>query len=387
MPLPVIAGAVSSALMTVAADQGVRGLMQTVLQATKNGVEISSLTDLARPTRVEPLVIVDQTLVDQPYMKDVMKFVSSSFTGYYLQAVDMLLGVDKIDTLKVFDTINPNRTGVTRTSVFSAEEYSDGLPSLESFEKPVHLPNIVAEHSHERWVASMEANDESTSAQSISSGDTQKIYEVENLAVGKLVNVDVKSGKQKAKIPVMIRLIPAAVSPQIIAHIFSAGGRDTWLHRLFLVKTGQIKFWRDFVLGQDMIDEHYRILMNDKSGVYKQITDRRRNNWKQSVRSGTVSLADASNIAIVSTSTLKAASNSLYGRIDDFATRQKIFDNSYLMMLVVIDDRYERVTIYHRGVDLSTSHRLDEIKMAEKNKGPDITEIFKMMNKTMSTNI
>ncbi|MFO5890667.1 hypothetical protein ACLBSJ_33160, partial [Klebsiella pneumoniae] len=70
----------------------------------------------------------------------------------------------------------------------------DGLPSLESFEKPVHLPNIDAVHSHERWVASMEANDESTSAQSISSGDTQKIYEVENLAVGKLVNVDVKSG-------------------------------------------------------------------------------------------------------------------------------------------------------------------------------------------------
>ncbi|MFO5854895.1 hypothetical protein, partial [Klebsiella pneumoniae] len=78
MPLPVIAGAVSSALMTVAADQGVRGLMQTVLQATKNGVEISSLTDLARPTRVEPLVIVDQTLVDQPYMKDDMESVSSS---------------------------------------------------------------------------------------------------------------------------------------------------------------------------------------------------------------------------------------------------------------------------------------------------------------------
>ncbi|MFO5615306.1 hypothetical protein ACLBQC_32660, partial [Klebsiella pneumoniae] len=61
--------------------------------------------------------------------------------------------------------------GVTRTSVFSAEEYSDGLPSLGSFEKPVHLPNIVAEHSHERWVASMEANDESTRGQTKSIGD------------------------------------------------------------------------------------------------------------------------------------------------------------------------------------------------------------------------
>ncbi|MFO5736462.1 hypothetical protein, partial [Klebsiella pneumoniae] len=62
-------------------------------------------------------------------------------------------------------------------------------------------------------------------------------------------------------------------------------------------------------------------------------------------------------------STHKTVSISIYGRIDDFATRQKIFDNSYLMMLVVIDDRYERVTIYHRGVDLSTSHQLDENKM------------------------
>ncbi|MFO6285063.1 hypothetical protein ACLBVW_36455, partial [Pseudomonas aeruginosa] len=60
LPLPDALDDIQVALMTVAADQGVRGLMQTVLQATKNGVEISSLTDLARPTRVEPLVIVAQ---------------------------------------------------------------------------------------------------------------------------------------------------------------------------------------------------------------------------------------------------------------------------------------------------------------------------------------
>ncbi|MFO5842483.1 hypothetical protein ACLBPJ_29455, partial [Klebsiella pneumoniae] len=80
-------------------------------------------------------------------------------------------------------------------------------------------------------------------------------------------------------------------------------------------------------------------------------------------------------VTIATSKELKPTSNSLYRRIDDSASRHKIFDNSYLMMLVVIDDRYERVTIYHRGVDLSTSHRLDEIKMAEKKKGPDNNEI------------
>ena len=98
-------------------------------------------------------------------------------------------------------------------------------------------------------------------------------------------------------------------------------------------------------------------------------------------------MADASNIAIVSASTIKASVNALYGKLDDANTRRKIFDNSYLLMLLVIDERWQRVTIYHRGVDIASSYRIDEVKMAEKSKGQDITEIFRMFSKQMQTNI
>lgn len=220
----------------------------------------------------------------------------------------------------------------------------------------------------------------------MSSGDN-KIMEVESLVVGKLLNVEISDGDKKAKLPVLIRLIPAGVPPQSLVHMFSAGGRDSWAQRLFMVQTGQIKFWRDFVLGQDMIDEHFRALMNDKSGVFKMVTDRRRNNSQKALATGRVSVADASNIAIVSAETLKSATGKLYGKIEQESVRKAIFDNSYLLMLIVVDERWQRVQIWHRGVDLATTHKFDEIERSEKSKGPDITEMFKMFSRTMQTNL
>lgn len=377
---------------TATGSSVVKGLMSTVLNAAKSSMSINSLADLAKPCRVEPIAIIDNVLADQPYMQDLMKVATSQFAAYYLQAVNMVMGVGKIDTLKVFDSLNPVRSvaGDIAGTVFSKENYVDGLPSIESFKQKVDQYEI-AEYSFEAYTYGMEADkveEEKKAVRNLSASDTGKIYEVENLAVGKLLNVEIDSGDGvKAKLPVLIRLVPAVVPSEALTHIFVAGGRDSWSHRFFLVKTGQLHFWRDFVLGQDMIDAHMKALMTDRSGVYKEITDRRRNNVSKAVTSGRVSLADASNIAIISSNTMKTTASQLYSRMDDMAVREKIFDNSYLLMLLVVDERWNQVTIYHRGVDLTSKYRLDDIKMAEKNKGSDITELFKMFSKQMSTNI
>lgn len=475
LPVLAIAGKAAGAVVAGSAYEAAKqigggALMATVFNVVKNNMSVSSLADLTKPARVEPLAIIDATIIDQPYMQDILKLALSNFAGYYLQAVNMICGVGRIDTLKVFDSLNPDRTygfdynaqmkagnaalESYRATAFDLGAYSEGLPSLEAFSQKIR-PTLLASledasddvkagyerhranntsstpdsgvephdlpdagnassggnapgqnqsqggrpNQQQQYQQNRNGNQRPQSNQSggkdnddnsgngISSGDTQKIYEVENLAVGKLINVELKDGDQKAKLPVLIRLIPAAVPPSSLVHIFTAGGRDSWATRMFLVKTGQIKFWRDFVLGQDMIDEHFKALVNDKSGVYKTITDRRRNNAAKSVQSGRVSMADASNIAVVSAATLKQSTNRLYGKIEQESVRKAIFDNSYLLMLIIVDEHWQRVTIYHRGIDLATHHRFDEIKMSEKSKGPDITDIFKMFNKSMQTNI
>lgn len=405
MPLPII----NSALRGDAKAVG-RDLIATVLTAAKSAGSISSLADITKPLRVEPVAIIDQSIADQPYLPDLMKLNVSLFAGYYLQAVNMCFDVSKIETMRVLDTLNPERSGAAilgfenfRSAVYSKETYANGLPSLESFSQPIRQ-GLLAEYSEDKFQASLEyhasfeanaTDDEASKAQrkdkapvnSLSSGDTNKVYEAENLAVGKVINVTIKSNGEERKLPVTIKLIPAVIPSDTIVHIFTAGGRDTWAHRLFLVKSKQISFWRDFVLGQDMIDAHMKGLMADKTGTYRTILDRRRNNVVQAVASGRLSLADASNIAVISATTMKQSATNLYAKMDDINVRKKFFDNSYLLMLMVIDERYNRVTIYHRGVDMAASYRIDDIKLAEKNKGQDITEIFKMFTKQTHTNI
>ncbi len=404
MSLPIVAAATAGDVKGVGKE-----LISTVLTAAKASMRVSSLADLAKPCRVEPITLIDQTIADQPYVVDLMKLTVSLFAGYYLQAVNMVMGVGKIDTLKVFDALNPERSlgGLAfeehRGTVYDPATYSNGLPSLETFSQPLRR-GLIAEYSQEKFEeawkddalyrTSFESNDDQGTVKkdtpprnSISSSDSHKIYEAENLAIGKLLNVDVSSEGEKKKLPVLIKLVPAVVPSDTLVQIFTAGGRDTWAHRMFLVKSGQIKFWRDFVMGQDMIDAHMKSMMTDRQGIYKSIMDRRRNNVQKSVMSGRLSLADASNVAIISATTMKKSANTLLAKIDDKNMRDKIFDNSYLLMLMVVDERWGRATIYHRGVDLSTSYRIEDIKLSEKSKGQDITEIFKLFNKQMHTNI
>jgi len=400
MTLPIVAAAAAGDAKAIG-----RELMSTVLTAAKASTRVSSLADLAKPCRVEPITLIDQSIADQPYVADLMKLTVSLFAGYYLQAVNMVMGVGRIDTMKVFDALNPERSlgGLAfeshRAAVYDPATYSNGLPSLEAFSQPMRR-GLIAEYSQEKFEdawkedapfrASLEAEgdkEDKPPRNGISSSDAHKIYEAENLAIGKLLNVDVTSDGEKKKLPVLIKLVPAVVPSDTLVQIFTAGGRDTWAHRMFLVSSGQIKFWRDFVMGQDMIDAHMKALLSDRNGAYKTIMDRRRNNVSKSVQSGRLSLADASNIAIISATTMKKSANTLFAKIEDKNMRDKIFDNSYLLMLMVVDERWGRVTIYHRGVDLSTSYRIEDIKLAEKSKGQDITEIFKLFNKQMHTNI
>jgi hypothetical protein len=382
MPLPAaaipLAMSVAKTTGATIAANAASNAIGAIVQAARNGTDISSLADLSRPARVEPLVLVEQTLQNQPFMENVMKFGLTNFAAYYMQAFNMLMNVGRIETLKVFDSLNPNRNfgmgqgALLQGTVLSQEEFDLGLPSLEAYDRPIE-PGLIA---------SLESADEVSGNAKI-----EKLYEVESLSVGKLVNVELKDGDQISKIPVLIRLQATTVKTDIMTHIFTAGGRDSYGERFQLARAGLIRPIRDLIFGIDLIDEHRRALMNDTSGAYKAITDRRRNNVKKAAMSGVVSAADASNIAIITKETAKAIGQKLYGKLDNQAVRNRIFDNSYLLLLIVVDERYEQITVYHRGLDIPGEHSFKEIAAAEKGRGQDITEVYKMILGAMGSNV
>lgn len=366
-----IAGAAAGAVKQGLDKTG--SLMGRLSTAAGSGTIPSSLTDLSKPSRVQPLVVIDSSLGDEEHIVDVMRTVLSIFTGYYIQGVNSIMPVGRVDTMKILDALNPDRSmlphGLSglKDHVWSKEAFANGLPSLEA----------MTTEGESRLIVSIEKQSDAEPGMD-AAGDLKRVYESENLAVGKLVNINVTDGDKSAKIPVTIRLVPSRLPSSTITHIFTAvAGKGTWSERWHLWRAGQISFVKDLIFSKDLIDAHRKALINDTSNVYMSMSSRKSWNTAVSAKTGTPSLADASNILVISKETSIDIGRKLGGKLDSVRIRRHLFDSTNLMLLVVVDDQRERVVIYHRGLDLPTDSSFREIKSSEKGKGPDITEILK----------
>lgn len=343
---------------TLSAARSANNTLWSVVDRLRRGLAINSIVDLSRPAQVNPYVVVDEPLRDLDILTDLLQCSCSIFSGYYLQAFTVLSNNANVRTLRVIDQLNPSRTSVSTAIGNYGKTY------FESFDDELNE------------VPSFEDN-------------SKIIYENESLAVGKLLELDIDVPSQsnekgvevvkanKFKIPVMVSIRPAFVDSTTLTHIFSSSkNKPSADDRWNLVKAKQIAFFRDMVMMRDIIDAHRRTLAKDSSGVYESINDRRRNNSLMAITTNSTSFGDASNIVMITRETERALSRELKGQLSNPRVRARLFDDTYLILLFVVDEDFEQVTIYHRGQDTPQRVRFADIKRSEKGKGPDITGIL-----------
>lgn len=347
-----------------------------------------SLVEFTKPTRVEPIVLMDDRVVNLSFTPDIMQSLTSIFSGYYLQAVALSVNVGRVDVIDLLDRVNPNRSlddnavkGVLNVGRFadmqSASTYTHSLPvpgetsGLEHF----GMENVLED------VRDAYRGDESERGDDLvkSTKDSIKAaQEVSNLSVGKLLEVEVESDGAKAVFPVSVRLITTAAPPKGVVHTLSLGQRNTGVKERFHAwRSGQLEFVRDLVLCQDLIDAHKQGLMKDTAGMYATSIKRRRSNKLSALLSGNPSVATSSNIVVIADQTRKELEREIGGRIKDFRTREKMFKATYAMLLVVVDPEWENVTIYHRSIETPTELSAGDLKQSSRGSGPDVSEILK----------
>lgn len=205
-----------------------------------------------------------------------------------------------------------------------------------------------------------------------------------NLSVGKMLEVEVTDNGQTARFPIQLRLIASLIAPKNLVHILGDLSKNmTIKERYHMWRSGQLEFIKDIVFCTDLIDNHRRTLAQDSTRTYRNILKTRNSNGLAAIFRGSPSLATASNLCVISNDTVKELERDARGRMSDVRFRQRIFEGSYLMVLVVVDEKWESVTFYHRGIDLPTELNLRDIKGASKGGGSstaDIMEIFKALN-------
>jgi hypothetical protein len=356
-------------ILAVTATGGLDALgtaINAMSKARESATTADSYISFTQPARVEPITLIDTDCLYSEILPDTMQSLLSQFAAFYLQAFSLSTNVGSVNVARHLDKLSPARSPIHAIGLESSDYlHRLPMPALEDGMIP-HVPtsgkNIY--------------NPPVTETSNIRDG-VKEVKELSNLSVGKLLNVEIQQGEQKATIPISIRLMSNSIPSDNLVHILSAGNKDTsFSERWHGWKSGRLEFIRDLILCQDLIDEHKTNLIQDKSGIYTNIVSRRSKNLLTAMISGNVSIGSASNLCIISDTTAAALESRLLGKLSSFKVRQKVFEETYLMILVVIDKQWDRATFYYRGMPESSSASARDLQTAGKGSGTDVMSIL-----------
>jgi len=379
-------------------------LIVDVVQRLKAASSQVSYIDVARPARVEPILLVDADCMNLPYLPDVTQTMQALFTGYYLQAVSMLTSVGKISVAGKLSQLNPNRNDdpwlgnmmnvlsrgfesrLDPNARMSIEQYkfklpmSSRKPGLEStFTDVMQTAKTVQDtiNGPQTFQEGMGGN----IAVGGKNGNNIDLTENVPLSIGRMYEVSMSEDGKTACVKVAIRLLSTITPTSVLTNIFTTTNPDdtSYGKRWEKLMEGQISFWNDFVLHKDLMAKRRKTLIMDKSGVYQEILRRQSSHYRSGLVTKKPSLGQASNLCIMSLDTLEAIEYKMGGKISQSKIRDELFNETSMMIIAVIDAGYERVKFYHRGIPIASDFSITEIKSTNKGSGPDVMEIMKTL--------
>jgi hypothetical protein len=396
-------------MKTVRVPDLARGLL-SVLGSFGNGIwrvyantQTTSLIDATRSARVEPITLVSQNCLSLEYLPDINQGLLDLFIGYYLQAVSLLSTINDVTVARILDKLNPERD-LTDVMLFEsisnkfsmvAENYEYKLPMAsqdkELFSKSMRLAmerSIMDVSINTPEPGDTDDNMNYTGHYNPNSSTSKTLSETADLSSGKLINVTLanydESGKERSvTIPVSFRLASKVVPFSIISEIFTYHKDDTtFIERFHSWRSGRISLIRDLILCQDLINEKKKLMMTDKENVFMNIMNRVNKNKQYGLLSDNPSLASASNLFIITSDEADFVGSKLGGKFGNKVVMRKIFENSYAMIIVVIDREWEMVSYYSRGIDHPTQVSVKDIKKRAKgsNNGSELLNILKSYN-------
>ena len=324
----------------------------------------SSLVSATSMARVEPLCIIDADVVNVEYLGDTLNVLQNIFSGYYLQAIQLLTNLGSVRVTQTLAKLNPNRS-------FATESYTSPVaPNLGMESYKYRLPNY-------RINPAMEDDSKGNKSSIRDSG--KDVFADSNLIQGKMYNVTIKDGSSEATVPVAIRLMINSVPTNVLVSLLGMHNKVDYdiVERYHAWRSGRIQFVRDLILCKDLIDKHRKTLIKDPTGVYSEIVNRQNKNLTAGIINQNVSLATSSNLAIISSETAELIEARIDGQLDNFKARHPLFQTTNLMILVVIDKSWEQVTFYHRGISAFTKVSVKDLKSASKKDGGDVNSILK----------
>lgn len=316
---------------------------------------LPSLTKTAQTLIVDPRVIVSPSLISHEKLKDVLDVLSANFSMYYLQVFNTIGNVTDVRTKQVLNDLSSIKSpNYSKFGGISLEDINDNTVSFTT---------------------------EDSNQLNISTDNISDISKRLNLASGHLLNLKVASpnGDTTANIPVIIKLNVSAVPFKIIRAILGVNKLESGiLSRLDKLFAGEISFVKDFLFAQDLIKEHKKILMTDKTGMYADVSSRISEGLKRYYKKDIKGYGAFYNMAVISGTEQRELEAALGGKLSNTRLRNKLFARNYVMTIAVMDDDRQTLTMYIRDIDGFNSIGYNMLSKSGTDSG-DLLALFKKM--------
>ena len=342
-----------------------------------------SISDVSKIARIEPITLVSSNLSSTKELYNVLHGVLNIYAAYYLQAVGILAAqLADVRILKILDKVHPDRDIKTMltSGYIAAESFVNSTLTLKNckYGFPVPGTTVATEHIFNED----EGTHLGTSIQRL------ETFEKLGSAVGKVVEVkfkvrnsdDNRHPGDETTIPVVVKLDTMIIPSDVLSTILVSNKNEITLGSRFeQAIRGRIGFIKDFILCSDLIKTQKKTMIKDPTGAYAALLKRINNSRIYSALSGNISLAGVSSIVVISDEDENLIQRFIGGKLTNEQTRDIVFDNTSAMMIVVVSEAWERVTIYIRDTSSYSQSSFDAFKGSADKGNNNIGDILKSL--------
>lgn len=351
----------------------------------------SSLFQYTRRTIINSRVFIDDTLRGEDILNPLMMNLMNLYAGLILTAINVDRQVTSTKTVR--DSLS-----VVATEDYKVEfandlmsKYFKGCSIRSTMADPVVTPadpNAAAPADDENGSDGKKKKGESTPADHDPQRNTETEYRTKEfmndvpIPSGRIVQVTFDHKDYgKFNVNLLIQLspiyVPTDVSQQFIAIHFKPSISQRWLQ----MTAGEISFFTDFLLGNDLRRKRLDALRKDKTGILSEMIDRKENamsNMWMKISQVTPSRQNIANtILIYDDKNFAKACSSNGINFKNYANRQKFFNSTMSMIVVVVNPMYNRVDMYFNGMQHSSTFTFDQLKKNAKTEATDILAMMK----------
>ncbi len=329
----------------------------------------TSLVEASQAASVNPIMIVDESLSGMQQLSEISGVVQNMFAAYYISAASLMTSINGVKISESLGPLNPNR------SVFESKEMGMSESSLDLYSSETHNLNA---HKALPMIKDYAAHKPKYSSEAVSrpgqlgaSDYTEVVKEYSPLSVGRVYEINVGNVDEEdapiATVKVVIQLLAFMTKTNYLVDMLTFRSHTDMAlpERWFNYKIGKIGLM-DLLFQRDLIAKHRNMLIKDKTGLYKEIVERKNRSTLQGVLSGRPSLATFSNIALISKDTALAIEDKIHGPLSKFNIRNAAMESTGLMILGVIDPAYERATFYLHSKEVPVVVPFKDFKLGSK---------------------